>query len=308
MDDVWLSVNNDEFLTEKGIALRLKTREYMESIESKLVEYTNKTEFPFEILDGIRKLGVNGFHIKDFGGPGLNTMEVGAIIFEMAKIDASVYSFMTVQNSIGMAVIDYLGNEEQRARILPDCIQLKKILSFGLTEPDYGSDASSLKTQAKKVEGGYIINGEKRWIGNGTFADYIIVWARNVDDGNKVQGFIVEKGSKGYSAKKIENKYALRTVHNADIKFENVFVPDHNKLEKAKDFASGTNKILEHSRVKVCWGAVGVAAGAYEAALRYTMNRKQFGKPIAAFQLSQLKLSKMLAMVESMLTIVTRIS
>jgi alkylation response protein AidB-like acyl-CoA dehydrogenase len=106
----------------------------------------------------------------------------------------------------------------------------------------------------------------------------------------------------------MENKYSLRLVQNADIKLENVFVPDHNKLEKAKDFASGTNKILEHSRVKVCWGAVGIAAGAYEAALRYSMNRKQFGKPIAAFQLSQLKLSKMLAMVESMLTIVTRIS
>ncbi len=122
MDDVWLSMNNDEFLTEKGISLRKKTREYMESIEQSLVEYHNKTEFPFEILEGIRKLGVNGFHIKEFGGPGLNSMEVGAVIYEMAKIDASVYSFMTVHNSIGMAVIDYLGSEEQRSRILPDCI------------------------------------------------------------------------------------------------------------------------------------------------------------------------------------------
>lgn len=177
-----------------------------------------------------------------------------------------------------------------------------------MTEPDFGSDATSLRTNAKKVEGGYVINGEKRWIGNATFADYIIVWARNLDDGEKIQAFIVEKGSKGLTTKKIENKYSLRLVQNADIKLENVFVPDHNKLEKAKDFATGTNKILEHSRIKVCWGAVGIAAGAYEAALRYTTNRKQFGKPIAAFQLSQLKLSKMLAMVESMLTIVTRVS
>jgi alkylation response protein AidB-like acyl-CoA dehydrogenase len=280
----------------------------MESIESMLVDYQNKTEFPFQIIDGIRKLGVNGFHIKEFGGPGLNTMEVGAIIYEMAKIDASVYTFLTVHNSIGMAVVDYLGSEEQRARILPDGIALKKILSFGLTEPLYGSDATSLTTSAKKVEGGYIINGEKRWIGNATFADYIIVWARNLDEGEKIQAFLVEKGSKGLTTKKIENKYSLRIVQNADIKLENVFVPDNNRLEKAKDFATGTNKILEHSRIKVCWGAVGIAAGAYEAALRYTMNRKQFGKPIAAFQLSQLKLSKMLAIVESMLTIVTRIS
>ena len=280
----------------------------MESIESMLVDYQNKTEFPFQIIDGIRKLGVNGFHIKEFGGPGLNTMEVGAIIYEMAKIDASVYTFLTVHNSIGMAVVDYLGSEEQRARILPDGIALKKILSFGLTEPLYGSDATSLRTSAKKVEGGYIINGEKRWIGNATFADYIIVWARNLDEGEKIQAFLVEKGSKGLTTKNIENKYSLRIVQNADIKLENVFVPDNNRLEKAKDFATGTNKILEHSRIKVCWGAVGIAAGAYEAALRYTMNRKQFGKPIAAFQLSQLKLSKMLAIVESMLTIVTRLS
>ena len=259
-------------------------------------------------MDGLRNLGVNGFHIKDFGGPGLNTMEVGAIIYEFSKVDTSINTFLTVHNSIGMAVIDYLGSEEQRARILPDGIALKKILSFGLTEPDFGSDATSLRTNAKKVEGGYLINGEKRWIGNGTFADYIIVWARNLDDGEKIQAFVVEKNSKGLTTKKIENKYSLRLVQNADIKLENVFVPDHNKLEKAKDFATGTNKILEHSRIKVCWGAVGIAAGAYEAALRYTMNRKQFGKPIAAFQLSQLKLSKMLAMVESMLTIVTRVS
>ncbi len=230
IDDVWVSLNGDEYLTERGIQLRTKTRNYMNSIEDKLVDYVNKTEFPFEILDGIHKLGVNGFHIKEFGGPGLNTMEVGAVLFEMAKVDASVSSFMTIHNSIGMAVIDYLGNEEQRARILPDCISFKKILSFGLTEPDYGSDASSLKTSAKKVEGGFIINGEKRWIGNGTIADYIITWARNLDDGNKIQAFLVEKGSKGLSTKKMENKFALRPVQNAEIKFNDVFVPDHNRL------------------------------------------------------------------------------
>jgi alkylation response protein AidB-like acyl-CoA dehydrogenase len=203
MDDVWATVNGDEFLSEKGIALRKKTRDYMTSIESKLIQYQNTTEFPFELVDGIRQLGVNGFHIKEFGGPGLNTMEVGAIIYEMAKIDASIYTFLTVHNSIGMAVVDYLGSEEQRARILPDGIALKKILSFGLTEPDFGSDATSLRTTAKKVDGGYVINGEKRWIGNATFADIIIIWAKNVDDGNKIQAFMVEKGSKGLTTKKI---------------------------------------------------------------------------------------------------------
>ena len=280
----------------------------MESIENPMIDYINKTEFPFEFIPLLRDLGINGYHIKDFGGPGLNSVEVGALCYEMAKIDASILTFITVHNSIGLAVIDVLGSEEQRQRILPDGIAFKKIISFALTEPDYGSDATGLKTSAKKVEGGYMINGAKRWIGNATFSDYIIVWAVNVDDGNKIQGFIVEKGSKGLSTKKIENKFALRSVQNADIELDNVFVPDHNKLAKADDFATGTNKILEHSRIKACWGAVGIAAGAYEAALRYALQRKQFGKSIASFQISQVKLSKMLAMVEGMLSMTITLS
>lgn len=139
-------------------------------------------------------------------------MEVAAVCYEIAKIDASIGTFLIVHNSIGMAVVDMLGSEEQRAKILPDAIALRKIMSFGLTEPDYGSDATSLKTSAKKVPGGYILNGQKRWIGNATFADYIIVWARNAEEGNKVQAFVVEKGSKGLKTSKIENKFALRIV------------------------------------------------------------------------------------------------
>lgn len=305
---MWATVNGDEFLSQKGIALRKKTREFITAFEPKLIEYTNKTEFPFELIDQIKALGVNGFHLKDFGGPGLNTMEVGAVIFELAKVDAAMYTFLTVHNSIGIAVIDYLGSEEQRARILPDCLSFKTVLSFGLTEPDFGSDATGLQTTAKKVEGGYIINGAKRWIGNATWAGLIIVWARNENEGGKIQAFLVEKGTKGLSTKKIENKYSLRMVQNGDILLENVFVPDHNRLAKATDFATGTNKILEHSRIKVCWGAVGTAAGAYEAALQYTLKRKQFGKPLAGFQLSQLKLSKMLAIVESNLALIIRLS
>lgn len=128
----------------------------------------------------------------------------------MAKVDLSMTTFVVVHNSIGTSVVDKLGSEEQRKRILPEAIKYNKIMCFGLTEPDYGSDASSLKTTAKKVDRGYLINGMKRWIGNATFADYLIIWARNEAEGGKVQGFIVEKGSKGLSTKKIENKYALR--------------------------------------------------------------------------------------------------
>ena len=133
--------------------------------------------------------------------------------------------------------------------MLPPLLKFEKFISFGLTEPENGSDASALKTFAKKVEGGYILNGLKRWIGNATFADYITIWARNIDDGNKVQGFVVEKGSKGLRTCKIENKYSCRIVQNADVYLEDVFVPDRNRLEYATDFQSGTVEILKTSRL-----------------------------------------------------------
>ena len=160
-------------------------------------------------------------------------------------------------------------SDEQKARFLPDLIALKKYTCFGLTEPTHGSDATGLLTTAKKTDGGFLITGKKRWIGNATFADYIIVWARNVDEGGKIQGFIVEKGSKGLSTSKIENKYSIRMVINADINLENVFVPTHNRLENALDFASGANNILKHSRIYIAWLAVGCAAGALEQAFQY---------------------------------------
>ena len=161
-------------------------------------------------------------------------------------------------------------------------MKFERIYSFGLTEPEYGSDASSLKTSARKVEGGWVLNGQKRWIGNGTISD-VIVWARNVDDGNRIQGFVVDKDSPGMRATKIEGKMALRAVQNADILLKDCFVPDNNKLTYATDFATGTNKILEASRLMIAWAAAGVAAGAYEAAVKYTTQRVQFGKPIAQF-------------------------
>jgi len=147
-------------LNERSINIRKNTREVMTSLEPLLIEPTNKTELPLDLLiPKLKSLGINGFHINEFGGPGLNSLEVGAILFEISKVDASVFTFLTVHNSIGMAVIDMLGSDEQRQRILPGAIAFEKILAFGLTEPDYGSDATSLKTTAKKVEGGYLING-----------------------------------------------------------------------------------------------------------------------------------------------------
>jgi acyl-CoA oxidase len=160
---------------------------------------------------------------------------------------------------------------------------LKKIACFGLTEPDNGSDATNMQTTARKVEGGYIINGRKRWPGNGSIADLTIVWAKNVSDGNKIQGFVVEKGMKGHSATAIPNKVATRMVANGDILLNDVFVPYNNRLAKADSFETGLNANLMSSRLLITWIFVGAMAGAFEAAYHYTMNRKQFGKPIAGF-------------------------
>jgi len=159
----------------------------MEASQPKLIKYINNCEFPHELVGDLLKTGANGFHIKDFGGPGLSQMGVAAVAYEMGKIDASLATFLAVHNSIGMQVIDMLGNEDQRSRYIPDGLQFKKICAFGLTEPDYGSDATSLKTTAKRVDGGYILNGRKRWIGNSTFPNsVVVVWARNEDEGGKI--------------------------------------------------------------------------------------------------------------------------
>jgi len=181
-------------------------------------------------------------------------------------------------------------------------------MSFALTEPNRGSDASGLETTARKVDGGYILNGHKRWIGNAPQAGYLLIWARNESEGGKVQGFIITKESPGYSVESMANKYALRMVQNGDFTLKDVFVPDNMRLAKAKDFASGTNVILEKSRLGVAWLIAGVATGAYEAALKYTLNRKQFGRLIAQFQLTQEKLSRMLAYCELSLSHLVELS
>lgn len=239
----------------------------MKSIQQSLIHYNNTSDFPHFVRQEIQNLGINGLQIKGYGSPEVNTLGAGAICYEMAKIDGSVATFFLVHNAIGMSVIDALGDQEQKDRMLTPSMKMEKICCFGLTEPLNGSDATGLQTTATKVEGGYLLNGEKRWIGNATFADYIVVWARNASQNNKIQAFVVEKGSKGLKTTKIENKFALRAVQNADIDLKDCFVPDNNKLTHSHDFATGTNKILEASRLVVAWMACGLQAGAYEAAL-----------------------------------------
>jgi acyl-CoA oxidase len=219
-------------------------------------------------------LGISGIDTpKSFGGKGLSTIDACACMYELARKDASIATFYLLHHSLGLYTVQKLASDELRDRIMKDCIPLKKVMAWALTEPANGSDASSIETTATKVEGGYQLTGKKRWIGNATFSDYICVWARNLDEGGKIQCFMVSKGQQGLKTMKIERKMALRAVQNADITLDKVFVADQDRLIKATDFATGTKEVLMHSRIFVAWMAAGMAAGACEAAFKYTKER-----------------------------------
>ena len=209
VDNVWESMGMDQYMSSRAVKLRKDTSAMMDACYKDLLPYVESTEFPDWLPQKIVSLGINGLQIQGYGSPGLSTLEAGSIIYEIAKSDGSACTFFSVHNSIGMAVIDALGDEEQKSRMLPKGINFEKVFCFGLTEPTNGSDASALKTTAHKVEGGWMLNGAKRWIGNGTHGD-VIVWARNKEDGGRVQAFVVEKGSNGMFCKKMLGKLGLR--------------------------------------------------------------------------------------------------
>ncbi|MBO9337400.1 MAG: acyl-CoA dehydrogenase family protein [Chloroflexus sp.] len=283
----------DELLTPRERALRDKVRAFCnEHVIPIINDYWERAEFPFELIPRIAELGIVGGTIKGCGCPGFSSVEVGIIAAELARGDGSVGTFVGVTSGLAMGAIAACGSEEQKQRWLPAMARLEKIGAFALTEPHVGSDAAHIRTTARRVSGGYLLNGAKRWIGNATFADVIVVWAQDEETG-RVGGFLVEKGTPGYQATKIEGKIAKRSVINADITLENVFVPEENRLPFARSFRDTAN-ILKNTRYGVAWEAVGHAQAAYELALEYTLQREQFGRPIAGFQLVQQKLVHML--------------
>lgn len=205
-------MNLDVHLSPEVAAKRKAVGKMMDEAYPRLIDHVNTTEMPWWLVPKIQALKINGCQIKDFGGPGMTNLEAGVISAEIAKRDASIATFYLVHNAIGQNVVEALGDDEQRKRILTETMNMDKFICFGLTEPNNGSDATGLKTTATKVEGGYLLNGQKRWIGNATFADYIVIWARNANEGNNIQAFLATKGSKGLKCTKIENKYSLRIV------------------------------------------------------------------------------------------------
>ncbi|KFK23840.1 hypothetical protein AALP_AAs60678U000100 [Arabis alpina] len=289
----------NDLLTPEEQAVRKKVRECMEKeVAPIMAEYWEKAEFPFHIVPKLGAIGVVGGSIKGYGCPGLSITANAIATAEIARVDASCSTFVLVHSSLGMLTIALCGSEAQKQQYLPSLAQLKTVACWALTEPDNGSDASGLRTTATKVEGGWIIEGQKRWIGNSTFADLLLIFARNTTT-NQINGFIVKKDAPGLKATKIPNKIGLRMVQNGDILLQNVFVPDEDRLPGVNSFQD-TSKVLAVSRVMVAWQPIGISMGIYDMCHRYLKERKQFGAPLAAFQLNQQKLVQMLGNVQAM--------
>ena len=283
----------DELLTDEARAVRDRVRAFVDSDLLPVInDYWDRAEFPWPLVPKLAGLGLAGYTIQGYGCPGLSPLELGMVTLELARGDGSITTFMSVQSGLTMGTINLLGAEEQKQRWLPGMAALDKIGSFALTEPNHGSDSVALETTVRREGDEWVLNGAKRWIGNATFADVVVVWARDVET-NRVLGFVVEKGTPGFTATKIENKFALRIVQNADIVLDECRIPEANRLQNANSFRD-TAEILRRTRSGVAWQAVGVQFAAYEIALQYAKERTQFGRPIGKFQMVQDLLVKML--------------
>ena len=256
--------------------------------------YFERAEICWPLIRRLPELGIVGEDITGYGCAGMSPMACGLVTMELHRGDGSLGVVLGVHAGLAMQSIALCGSEEQKARWLPAMATMTKLGAFALTEPEHGSDSIALETSASPDgRGGWVLNGRKRWIGLGTVADLVIVWARNTDDG-QVNGFVVEKGTAGYQARVIEGKVSLRAVWQADITLDNVRVPAENRLAGARSFRD-TSRVLATTRATCAWAALGHATAAYDTALRYALQRRQFGEPLASFQIIQQRLVSMLA-------------
>jgi glutaryl-CoA dehydrogenase len=271
-----------------------RVRAFMETEVAPIINrYWVRAEFPFELIPKFAALDIAGISYKGYGCAGKSTVLDGMIALEMARVDPSIATFFGVHSGLAMGSIYLCGSEAQKRQWLPPMRRMEKIGAFGLTEPEVGSGAAGgLMTTARRDGDSWVLNGQKKWIGNATFADVTVIWARDEAD-NQVKGFLVEKGTPGFIAEKMEDKMALRVVQNALITLRDCRVPKANRLQKAHTFRD-TAAVLRMTRASVAWQAVGCAMGAYEHALSYARRRQQFGRPIGSFQLVQDLLVSML--------------
>ena len=284
-----------ELLNADELAVVKKVRAFMETnVKPIIAKYWSDDAFPFELLPSFKELGIGGLGYEGYGCAGGSQKLFGFVAMEMARVDPSIGTFFGVHSGLAMGSIYLDGSEEQKKHWLPQMAHWEKIGCFGLTEPLVGSGASGgLTTTAKREGDTWILNGQKRWIGNAPWCDLSIIWARDVAD-NRVKGFIVEnKSTPGFSVEKIENKMALKVVQNGQITLKDVRVPEANRLQGGNSFRD-TARVLRMTRYMVGWASTGAQMGAFENTLAYTQSRLQFGKPIASFQLVQDLLAKML--------------
>ncbi|MCJ1685819.1 MULTISPECIES: acyl-CoA dehydrogenase family protein [unclassified Rathayibacter] len=270
-------------------------------------EYWERAEFPRQLIPGIHATGVIGLSWPETRTIENSSVFRGWVALEFGRVDASIATYVGVQNGLVMGTVGVAGSEEQRAEWLPKLASGEVIGAFGLTEPHSGSDsAQGLRTTARREGDTWILDGEKRWIGNATFSDVTVIWAKDVADG-QVKGFLVPTSTPGYRATAIARKQSLRTVQNADIVLEGVRVPESLRLQGANSFRD-TAKVLRLTRAEVAWQAIGVAIGAYDAALRYARERVQFGKPLVGHQLVQDLLVKSIGNITASIALATRVS
>jgi glutaryl-CoA dehydrogenase len=302
----------DDFLSEDERIIRKKVRNFVETDLLPVInDYWDRAEFPFSLVPGIAALGIIGTTIEGYGCPGMSRLAAGMVAMEMARGDGSINTFIGVQSGLAMGTINSLGSDEQKQRWLPGMARLEKIGAFGLTEPGHGSDSVGLETSARRDGDHYILNGRKRWIGNASFANVVVLWARDEADG-KVKAFILEKNDDGsypagYRAEVITGKIGKRAILQPDITIENLRIPVENKLVEANSFRDVT-RVLTATRGGASWESVGHGVAAYEAAVKYAKERVQFGKPIASYQLVQNKLANMLAELTAMQLICFRLT
>jgi glutaryl-CoA dehydrogenase len=260
--------------------------------------YWERADVPLGLFRRLGELGLVGDGIEGYGCPPMTTTAAGLVNMELSRGDGSLGTFLGVQAGLAMRSIAMHGSEEQKQRWLPAMARCEQLGAFALTEPTHGSDSVALETEARRDGDSYVINGTKRWIGNGTLADVVVVWARDADD-MQVKGFLVEKGTAGYEARVIEGKASLRALWQADIDLTDVRVPAGNHLPGTSSFKD-TAAVLKATRAACAWMALGHAVAGYDAALAYTRQRTQFGKPLVRFQIVQEKLVQMLAEVTAM--------
>src|SRR5437016_5435094 len=295
-------------ISEEDQALVRRVRDFLESEVTPIINhYWTREEFPHQLVPGLAALGIMGTSYHGYGCPGKSTLLDGMLMMELAAGDSSIATFRGVHSGLAMGSIYLCGSEEQKQQWLPPMARLEKIGAFGLTEPEVGSGTSGgLTTTARREGDSWILNGQKKWIGNATFSDVTVIWARDVAD-NQVKGFLVERGTPGFKPEKLKNKIALRVVQNALITLENCRVSEANRLPGANSFKD-TAAVLRMTRAGVAWEAVGCSRGAYEFALTYAQEREQFGRPIGSFQLVQDLLVRMLGNITACQCMVMRLS